>query len=346
MIHAVGSSDPSVVHLADVAPRARIFTRFERMRHAKAHWFSECFAEFMGVFFYCYAGVGSTVPWVVGNALGQVGLSSIFQIGIAYATGIIFALGVCSATSGGHFNPGITIALTIFKGFPKVKAVRYIIAQILGGYVACLLVYCQYRNWLDEADAAMAAAGTLEALKFTPSGTAGIFGLYVMPGSKLGQVFLNEFVSTALQDVVLAMIIWGSVDPTNILIPPAMAPVVIALGYAAMVWGFALDGLATNAARDLGGRFAALTIYGGQASGGAYAAIAALTNIPATLFGACLYELCLADSMRVVPSASLEFMNAHRHHGCLHNHDNSLPSPYARSSTSDDKPEITTFEHV
>ncbi len=57
------------------------------------------------------------------------------------------------------------------------------------------MVYCQYKNWLDEADAAMAAAGTLEALKFTPSGTAGIFGLYVMPGSKLGQVFLNEFVS-------------------------------------------------------------------------------------------------------------------------------------------------------
>ncbi len=43
------------------------------------------------------------------------------------------------------------------------------------------------------------------------------------------------------------------------------------------------------------------------ASGGAYAAIAALTNIPAILVGACLYELCLADSMRGIQKALILF---------------------------------------
>ena len=43
----------------------------------------------------------------------------------------------------------------------------------------------------------MAAAGVLEHTKYTPNGTAGIFGLYVMEGAHLGQVFLNEFVTVS-----------------------------------------------------------------------------------------------------------------------------------------------------
>lgn len=33
---------------------------------------------------------------------------------------------LCSPTSGGHFNPGVTIAFVILKKFPKRKAVRYV----------------------------------------------------------------------------------------------------------------------------------------------------------------------------------------------------------------------------
>ena len=41
-----------------------------------------------------------------------------------------------------------------------------------------------------------------------------------------------------------------------------------------------------------------LTIWGLPAGGGPYAAIAALTNIPATLLAVCFYEVFLADSSR------------------------------------------------
>ena len=41
-----------------------------------------------------------------------------------------------------------------------------------------------------------------------------------------------------------------------------------------------------------------LTIWGLPAGGGAYAAIAALTNIPATLLAVLFYEYVLADSSR------------------------------------------------
>ncbi len=62
---------------------------------------------------------------------------------------------------------------------------RYIAAQILGGYVACLLVYVQYKHLLDQAEGAMVLAGTFSELQFTPSGPAGIFGLYLLPGAKI-----------------------------------------------------------------------------------------------------------------------------------------------------------------
>jgi len=69
-----------------------------------------------------------------------------------------------------------------------------------------------------------------------------------------------------------------------------------------------------NSARDVGGRLFAISHWGLKgkseiyrnknfanripAGGGRYAAIAALTNIPATLFAVFLYEIFLTDSDR------------------------------------------------
>ncbi|KAF9074516.1 putative aquaporin 2 [Rhodocollybia butyracea] len=298
-----------IVHLRDVQPRSRFFTVWERHRHTTAHWFVECFAEFLGVFFYVYAGVGSQTAWINGTILNIAGLGSVLQIGLAYAFGIVFAIGICASTSGGHFNPAVTLTLVVFKKFPPLKALRYIIAQILGGYVACLLIYVQWFDIIKEAEGALVLA-KMEAIMFTPQGPAGAFALYALPGLNLGRAFLNEFVT----DVFLALVIWGSIDPTNILIPPAVGPFVIAIAYAAAIWGFATPTLAANPARDLGGRLAALTIWGKQAAGGPYAAIAALTSIPATMFGVLLHELFLTDSARVIPAAQREYMSVHMNH--------------------------------
>lgn len=92
---------------------------------------------------------------------------------------------------------------------------RYIAAQIFGGYVACLLVYVQYKDLINVSrsmqmaigtvahsiiqlvDEGLAAKGLLESVQFTPNGTGGIFGLYTIAGANLSRVFLNEFVSVS-----------------------------------------------------------------------------------------------------------------------------------------------------
>lgn len=103
--------------------------------------------------------------------------------------------------------------MVLFKGFPPLKALRYvnfvvvssirdlrstrryIVAQIFGAYIACLIIYAQYRDLIVAAETGLAAVGALNAIQFTPNGPAGIFALYAMPGSHLGRVFLNEFVT-------------------------------------------------------------------------------------------------------------------------------------------------------
>ncbi|THH27705.1 hypothetical protein EUX98_g6482 [Antrodiella citrinella] len=300
---------PRFTHLADVAPRPRLLSSWERIRHRQAHWFVECCAEAFGVFLYVFAGVGSQAGYVLGN-LAQLPLSSIFQIGLAYAMGIVLAIVLCAGTSGGHFNPAVTIAFVITKKFPPLKALRYIIAQILGGYIACLVVYVQYEHLISTVSTALSAAGKLDAVLFTPSGPAGIFALYVLPGSKLGQVFLNEFVC----DFVIGITIWGCFDPTNFMVSPIAAPWLIGMTYAMAIWGYSPIGLAANAARDVGGRLAVLTLWGRGASGGSYAAISSLTNIPATLSGILFYEVFLRDSSRVLTAANVEFFAGHKAH--------------------------------
>ncbi|KAJ7231388.1 aquaporin-like protein, partial [Mycena haematopus] len=188
----------------------------------------------------------------------------------------------------------------VFHRFPPLKGLRYMAAQILGGYIACLLIYIQYKTLIIDAEALLLGAGPVgEATFYTPNGPGGIFALSLLPGSNLGRAFVNEFVV----DFMLALVIFAAMDPTNTLIPPAVGPMVISLAYAVAIWSFSANGLAANAARDVGGRLTAFTIhhpssYCFLAAGGSYAALAALTNIPATVLGCVVYELMLSDSDR------------------------------------------------
>ncbi|KAG7087155.1 hypothetical protein E1B28_013135 [Marasmius oreades] len=322
-----------VVHLKDVQQPLKIFTVWERNRHRSLHWLVECFAEFLGVFFYVYAGVGSQVVFVLGNILKLDGLSSVFQIGAAYASGIILAIVICGGTSGGHFNPCVTIAFMSFKGFPPLKGLRYILAQIIGAYIACLLIYAQYSDLIHLAEEGLEKAGVLDTIMFTPNGPAGAFGLYVLPGTNLVKAFLNEFIT----DIMLALVIFGCLDPTNPFTTPSFATVVVALAYAVAIWGYSVPGLAANSARDIGGRLAALTIWGPKAAGGNWAAITALTNILSTMVAFIIHELFLADYARgkwsSIPRVQREFIMLHANHA--HNTDGQTRTGMSTSSDTD-----------
>ncbi|OAX43165.1 aquaporin-like protein [Rhizopogon vinicolor AM-OR11-026] len=303
---------PSATHLrlSDVEPKPRWMTSWEKLKHKEAHWFVEMVAEMLGAFLLVYAGVGATAAFVVGSITGQVGMGSLYTIGFAYATGVTFAISLCAATSGGHFNPGITIMFVVFRGFPLRKAARYIFAQILGAYITCMIVYVQWKDLLVIAENILIEKGLYDTVMFSSSGPAGVFGFYVAPSVNLLRVLLNEFVT----DFVIGLVVWGCLDPTNHMIPPSAAPILIGLAFGLAGWSYSPVGVATNTARDLGGRLAAMTIWGLNAVGGRYeyAAIAALGNIPATLCAALVYELFLGSTTRTLTPNHIHFLRAHK----------------------------------
>lgn len=92
--------------------------------------------EATGVFFYVFPGIAAVATFTLattngtGTELGTSTFGGIMQIGFSFGFGIAFAIITCASTSGGHFNPAITICLAIWQGFPWKKVPYYIFSQV------------------------------------------------------------------------------------------------------------------------------------------------------------------------------------------------------------------------
>lgn len=259
--------------------------------HSRPRWMREMAAEALGVFFYVYPGIASQASFFLNGTEPIFG--SVFQIGWAYAIGIAFAIITCASTSGGHFNPAVTLCFAIWQGFPWKKVPYYIFAQIFGSFMAGLILVGQYHPQLTALAAELTAKGV------SPNSLGG-------PGSVLcsfpaptqtnyGYLFFIEF----FVDSFIGIVIWAVLDPANPFVAPQSAPFVIGLAYANMVWGFANVTISTNLARDLGTRIVAAIFFGGDAFN-RYAPIAIFVNIPATIFATAVYEVIQRDSFAII----------------------------------------------
>jgi len=94
-------------------------------------------AEFLGTFWLTFGGCGSAV------------LAAAFpQLGIGFA-GVALAFGLTVLTmayavghiSGGHFNPAVTVGLTVAGRFPAANVLPYIVVQVLAAVIAAALLY-------------------------------------------------------------------------------------------------------------------------------------------------------------------------------------------------------------
>ena len=156
----------------------------------RPRWLRECMAEATGVFFYVFPGIASVASATINKF--DAGFGSIFQIGWGFAFGIAFAIITCAPVSGGHFNPAVTICLATWQGFPWKKVPYYILSQILGSFMAGLVVMGMYRQEIVAYGEALIAAGE-PSLVFN-GGPASIFCTF--PGetqTNLGYLFLIEW---------------------------------------------------------------------------------------------------------------------------------------------------------
>lgn len=261
-----------------------------RFEAARPLWLRECVAEATGVFCYVYCGVSALATLVLTDAQNLTNFGGLLNVAFGFGFGIAFALLTSATTSGGHFNPAITLAFATFEGFPWRKVPRYIISQIFGGFMASLFVYGQWHQGIAEYQLGYEAKGLPLVSTFGP---AGIFVAIPTPGQSNGYLFLTEF----LTDSFIGLCIWACIDPNNNFMSPVAAPWAIGLIYFTMILGFGANTLATNLARDLGARCMAACFWGREVFtvNNHYPAIAILANIPATFLGVAFYQLNMSD---------------------------------------------------
>jgi MIP family channel proteins len=104
-------------------------------------------AEALGTFLFFFLGFSGIA------AATAIGGEAISALGIAFGFGLGLALAITAFghISGGHFNPAVTIGLTIARRFEATEVIQYWIAQLVGGFVAVCVMAIVYDTNVTDA---------------------------------------------------------------------------------------------------------------------------------------------------------------------------------------------------
>ncbi len=99
--------------------------------------FKKLSAEFLGTFWLVFGGCGSAV---LAAAFPEVGIG---HLGVSFAFGltVLTMAYTVGGISGGHFNPAVSVGLTVAGKFPASSLVPYIVAQVVGAVAAAAVLY-------------------------------------------------------------------------------------------------------------------------------------------------------------------------------------------------------------
>ncbi len=183
-------------------------------------------AEFVGTFVLVFGGVGSAV--IAGEAIGALGVAFAFGISLlamAYAIGPI---------SGCHINPAVTLGLLLERRIDRDEAVRYWIAQVLGGVAAAIVLLIVAKAKAGGYDAGAEGLG------------ANGWGDHSPGGYNLAAVIIVEVLLTAL---LVFTVLSATARIANVAF--AGIPIGLVLTLIHLV-GIPVDNLSVNPARSIG----------------------------------------------------------------------------------------------
>jgi aquaporin Z len=166
--------------------------------------FKKTAAEFFGTFWLVFGGCGSAV---VAAAYPELGIG-FAGVALAFGLTVVTMAYAVGHISGGHFNPAVSIGLWAGKRFQGKELLPYIVAQVLGGLFAGLVLYL----------IASGKAGFSTDGGFASNG----YGEHSPDGYSMLSALIAEVVLTAM----FLIIIMGATDKKA---PAGFAPLAIGL---------------------------------------------------------------------------------------------------------------------
>ncbi|HET8842436.1 MAG TPA: MIP/aquaporin family protein, partial [Ktedonobacteraceae bacterium] len=259
--------------------------------------FGEMVGEFFGTMVLILFGDGCVASFALFTRLG--GVSTPFAnewivIILGWGLAVMLGIYVAGAISGAHLNPAVTLAMAVTGRLPWSKVVLYWLAQVLGAFVAALLLFYVYQGAISSAlgGAALSSANV--------STVGGVF--YTSPKSFVGMfgAFGDEFIGTAL----LVGLILAIVDSRNQPVQANLNPLIIGFLIVAIGASFGLNtGYAINPARDFGPRLWMAIAGGGAGALNSYTWLPIVAPLAGGAVGALIYDFTLG---KIIAARHLE----------------------------------------
>jgi glycerol uptake facilitator protein len=253
----------------------------------------ELSAELLGTFTLIIFGVGVVAQTVLTPF--SAGAQSIHW---AWGLGVVMGIYVAGGISGAHINPAVTLALAVRRAFPWGKVLPYWLAQVVGAFLAALVVRWNFWEAFDRFDPAKGFKSQV------------VFNTYpnnANPYADISQwgALRDQIIGTAM----LVLLVFAIIDARNMAPGSNMAPFIIGLAVVAIGMAIgAAAGYAINPARDLGPRLAAaVTGWGGDAfndqRGDFYAWVPIIGPFIGGVVGAFVYDFFIGNFL---PTAEAE----------------------------------------
>jgi len=254
----------------------------------------QCLAEFFGTLILVFFGVG-----IVNAAVLAGVVQGLWQVAAVWGGAVALAVYATGAVSGAHINPAITVAMAVWRGFPKVKVLPYIAAQVMGAFCGSLILYGLFHGLLQHFEL------THRLMRGAPGSEqcAMVFGEYFPNPAMFGtsaeafrQVpLLTAMLAEGIGTAFLASFVFALTEPRNTAAPKLAVPVFIGVTLALIISIIApLTQAGLNPARDFGPRLVAYLIgYGAVAipgPRGGFFTVYILSPILGGVFGAGVYQ--------------------------------------------------------
>ncbi|MDD3223971.1 MAG: aquaporin family protein [Clostridium sp.] len=227
-------------------------------------------AELVGTFLMVLLGDGVVAGVILNKSKAQNSGWIVITAGWAFAVAI--PVWIFGSVSGAHFNPAVTIGLTVAGKFPASEVPMYLAAQFIGAFIAAIVLFVHYYKHFEETEDKATKLGVFST---APAIRSNFFN------------FFGEFMGTFV-------LVFGILGITSQKMAPGFAA--FAIGILIFSIGVSLGGTtgyAINPARDLAPRIAhaILPIPGKGNSDWGYAWIPVLGPIVGGICGSIFYLL-------------------------------------------------------